>query len=336
MKEGFKKKLIEVLSLALLLAGANVSLRYGLVEHTYADDYLKDLKTLEAHSSDIEMVFLGSSRTFHGFAPYVFDEILEGEALNAGSALQSTWGSYYALKDLLDRGFEPEYAILGISYDLLTADLSTQADLIVMDRLSVRNKIEYLANAYEAENKLYALSKIYRYRTNFTRERIKNNVSEKGQRKAAAASGQPFVKEGEFYDGRGFVYSNNRFSDAAAAGSIGETQITEWREAEIKQGRLDGLNALVRLCADKGIELFFVDTPTTEYMLKQASTYDAANAWWEDYCVSNGIEYLNYNYIEKKDELFPDELFMDYNHLNGVGAEVFSRLCAEDIRRFIR
>ena len=341
----WKKKLLELTSLAVLLAAGNVALRFLLVEHTYSDDYTAELNEFAENGVNPDVVFLGSSRTFHSFVPCVFEEALgigsaapagsdesRHIALNAGSALQTPEGSYYALKDLLDRGFRPRCAVLGVSYNLMTTQVWAQADLILMDRLTPQNKADYLNYAYEAENKMFGESVIYRYRTNLTRERIRANLQEQRERQAAQASGMPYVKDGEWYDGKGYVVNESRLPEQIASGALAEPEIDEFSVELVREDRLYYLDKLVGLCAGNGIGLVFIDTPTTGYMTDHVTSYAEANKWWEDYAAQYGILYLNYNYIENKDELFPDTLFMDYNHLNSEGAEKFSKLCAKDLK----
>ena len=341
----WQKRILELTSLAVLLTAGNLALRMLLVEHTYADDYKADLVQIAENGENPDLVFLGSSRSFHSFVPYVFEEAAgigsaapsgtDGAkciALNAGSALQTPEGSYYALKDLLDRGFSPRCVVLGVSYNLLTTQVWTQADLIIMDRLTPQNRAEYLEYAYEAENKLYAESMLYRYRTNFTLERIRANLTEQKDRQLAASSGMPYVKDGEWYDGKGYVVNKNRLPEQIASGAVSEPEIDEFTLEAVREERLYYLDKLVGLCVKNGISLALVDTPTTAYMLDHVKSYEEANKWWEDYAAQYGIVYLNYNYIENKDELFPDELFMDYNHLNHEGAVKFSQLCAKDLK----
>ena len=344
-KSKWTKRIAGALSLLVFLAGMNAGLNYLLVEHTYADDYVADLEALKADGSNAKIVFLGSSRTFHSFVPEVFEEAfgigtgaLKGTseekeiALNAGSALQTPEGSYYALKDLLDRGFKPEYAIMGVSYNLLTTQLWAQADLILLDRMTPKNYLDYLLNAYEDENRYYAFSKLYRYRGNLTRERIKRNLEEKAARKAAAASGQPFVKDGEYYNGKGYVVNNASLPEQIASGALAEPEIDEFNAELIRSDRERYMTKLASLCREHDIKLIIVDTPTSGYMMDHVASYAEANAWWEDYALHYGLTYLNYNYIEHKDELFPDSLFMDYNHLNHDGAVKFSEICANEIK----
>ena len=97
------------------------------------------------------MVFVGGSRGLRTFDPVVFEKTMNMDCIfNASSGLQPIESSYYMLKELIER-YHPRYAVIALSWDELFDTNSTLAKVIVLDRLTGKNKLKYLLNEFSID-----------------------------------------------------------------------------------------------------------------------------------------------------------------------------------------
>ena len=101
----------------------------------------------------------------------------------------------------------------------------------------------------------------------------------------------------------------------------------------IPSGNLEYLEKMRQVCADSGIELVLVKTPTNSWR------YPWYGEWSEEidgYAASSGLSY--YDLTEKTDEIGIDLLHDTYDgglHLNVYGAEKTTRYFGEILKQYI-
>jgi hypothetical protein len=323
------KRILSAVLFAAMLAASELGLSYALEPVSFARWFKSDLRTIEKQGQEADLVIVGGSRTFRSFVPSILEEELGFDCvINGGSALQSLSGSYYQLKELTER-FHPKYAVLAVTWNGLTYGIGTQSNLIVLDRLTGLNKLEFIKNGFTDDDRIFALLKSYRFRKNLTAEDLAEIHEDK--RILAENKGRPFVKEGDIYSDTGFVYSY----ESIPQGNVPITHhgIYDW--TEIHEDRVEYLDKIVGLCKEKDIKLMLVSAPSTLMQVYNIDSYQMAVDYYEEYAAKNGLIYHNLNYLKDREELLPDTVFMDYNHLNGEGAEalsrVYARILAEDL-----
>ena len=67
--------------------------------------------------------------------------------------------------------------------------------------------------------------------------------------------------------------------------------------------------------------------------LYSIENYQGAVDFYTMYAEEKGIIYHNLNYLLDREEIFPDEMMLDYNHLNGEGAYRVSKIYAEILKK---
>ena len=169
-----------VTSLICLLAMLIITeavLGYVLEPESYSWSYNYDVRQLEKNDEDVDMILIGASRVLRTFEPGIFEEELGiSRCLNAGTSMQLLSGSYYHLKYLLTK-FNPKYVVLGVTWNSFLRDDSTQAKLIVDDRMGVfgSTKLMYEAEVFSMKEKAYLLNS-WRFRDNLAPGTIINNM----------------------------------------------------------------------------------------------------------------------------------------------------------------
>lgn len=318
-----KMKKCGVLTLILMIIFAEGVLGYLLEPSSYATYFNHELDQLEAEGRNVDMILIGASRVYRSFVPEEFEKKMGLDfVLNAGSSYQPIEGSYYQLKELLDR-FNPKYVVLGVTWDGISND-RTRGKLIIYDRLHGSEKLKYTLTDFSNEEFLYTL-KSYRYRNEIVD--IAENIQER--KRLVETDYEPKVKGNEYYADSGFVYSYDTFENGNVEIRGGGTFDTELA----KQTMVPYMDKIVSLCKQEGIRLYMVTGPTTMMRIYNVGNYQEAVDFYDNYAQQNDIIYHNLNYLKNRETIFDDSLMHDFNHLNGKGATVVSSLYAEILQK---
>lgn len=319
-------RLLSLLVLAAFLLAGNALLRELLEPVSYSAYFCHELDELEAAGTEADLIFVGGSRVYRSYVPEVFEERLGLDCvINAGSSSQPIGATYWQLKDLLER-FHPRHVVLGVTWGQLTTEQSLQGALLVYDRLRGMNRLRYAADCLWDEGGLLYTLYPYRFRSNLGK--AGSIYAEK--RALSAADYAPDISAGtEYYAGKGFIYSRR----AAKPGNIGISHPGGFSEDAVRPESLRYLDGCVALCREAGATLSLVTGPTSLMQLYYLENYQGAVDFYERYAAEHGLVYHNLNYLRDRETLLPDTLMHDYNHVNGEGAYVVSRLYAEILER---
>lgn len=324
------KRIIAFLVLLCFCVLTEYGIGKALTSISYADYFKHDIESMIKENKDIDMIFIGASRTYRSFVPEIFEEKLSMEnVVNAGSSSKPYSASYYQLKDLL-KNFNPKHIVLGVTGDKLVTEESTQGKLIVYDRLTnVGTKVSFGMNCLKGNEKLYLL-RSYRFRETLSTETIKRNHLERKQ--LVKRNYEPDKSGSEYYSDKGFVYSYNTFE----VGNIPVTGESDFSKALIIEDNIKWLDKIVDLCKSKGIELHLVVGPTTMMRLYNIENYQDAEEFYREYAKKNNLSYYNLNLLKNREQILPDSLMHDYNHVNGEGAEIISNEFANILMKEFR
>lgn len=319
------QRILSLLTLAGFLIAGNAVLRAILEPISYATYFCHDLKELEKDGETVDLVFVGASRVYRSFVPEVFEESLGMDCvINAGSSSQPISATYWQLKDLLER-FHPKQVILGVTWNQLIEETSTQGALIVYDRLNGLNKLRCGIDCLKDKDIFYMLYP-YRFRGNLG----KAGVIYTEKKALAAANYMPDISAGsEYYADKGFIYSRRTIEP----GNIEIRNHGSFSTDAILEENLRYLDACVALCEKSGVALSLVTGPTSMMMLYNVNNYQGAVDFYTQYAKDHELNYYNLNYLQGREEFLPDTLMHDYNHVNGEGAYAISRLYSEILKK---
>ncbi|MBQ8592241.1 MAG: hypothetical protein IJ485_05800 [Lachnospiraceae bacterium] len=323
-----KDRVLSLICLLVLLVVTELTLGYLLEPESYSWSYNYDVKQLEKADEDVDMILIGASRVLRTFEPAIFEEELGiSRCLNAGTSMQLLSGSYYHLKYLLTK-FDPEYVVLGVTWNSLLRDDSTQAKLIVDDRMGFMSptKLMYEAQVFSMDEKSYLLDS-WRFRDNFKPSAIINNIKSRVYLKNHDYIGYN-AGYGSYYAGMGFVYSHQ----SVMTGNATTDGIQVFNTEEFDLELLSYLDKIVALCQEEGITLYLVSAPMTTAYMYSISNYQDAIDYFEEYAKNNGLLYHNTNYLKDRESFLPDTLMHDSTHVNGEGAKIISRKYAQVLK----
>ena len=322
-----KEKILQpvFLLLFLIIGRAFVLLLIEPVDYSiYFNRILKDRAA--ENGNHINMVFAGASRTLRTFDPDIFEEEIGlARVFNAASGLQPIEASYYMLKEVISR-YHLEYAVLGVSWDGLLRGNNTLAKLIVLDRLSFKNRLDFIRNGFRQREYPDAISLCWRFRNNFTAEKIRENILEKITLEKNGYSER--LSMPDLYEDNGFIYSY-------LAGDIPNYGDIAYEPEKIDPKKEQILENIVQLCEENHVRLFLVSAPTTVMSLYRTADYQKAVDYYAEFAAAHGLDYVNLNYLRGREEWLGDHLMFDFNHVNGEGAELVSRKYAEYLNALI-
>lgn len=317
-----RKRIASIITIVVYLVIACTTLHFVLAPISYATYYNCDIRNLKRENATVEMAFVGASRVYRSYIPAIFEEELGlDNVLNAGSSSQPICATYYQLKDIIGK-FKPKTIIIGVTWDTLIEEPSLQGKLIVYDRLSLFNRIGMIFDCIGLEEIPYCLY-AYRFRENITS--IDEILPSKIQ--AIRNNYVPEWNNNEIYYDKGFVYSNTQYVQGEG---LPENEIFD--TTLIREDSLEYLNKCIALCRDNDIDVQLVTGPTTMDEMLNIKGYQSAVDYYEEYAKSQSINYYNLNYLKNRVEILPNEYMHDYNHVNGKGAEVVSRVYANILK----
>ena len=322
------KRIINMIVLVVVLSTLLHITGLALEPISYSTYFNHDTEIIDGKNESYDLIFVGASRVYRSFVPKIFEEkSVYKNVLNAGSSSQSLAGSYYETKDLIER-YHPKTIVLGVTFDeIVEYKQILQGDLIVYDRLiKYQNKVNYFLSTFKGKNLLYGI-KAYRYRNTFNKETIKENQRKKNE--LLSSNYAPEVINDEYYADKGFVFSNKSFK----AGNIPITGSDSFSKNRVDMKKIAYLDKIVNMCKKNDIQLILVSGPTTVMRMYNTKGYQEATEYYSNYAKNNGLKYYNLNLLQNRLELLPDELMHDYNHVNGKGAEVTSRVFAEILNK---
>jgi hypothetical protein len=276
---------------------------------------------------EIDSIFIGASHVYRGVNPWIVDEIWGENTFNLSTSSQTIDGSYALLKEANKIGGIKccylEVSARMVCYNKETRQSDVTASYIISDymRLSL-NKVLYILNAMEPKNYINAFCPARRnwrkiYSFGFMRDTFQNK-SEKGYKE------YDYVEnETEYYAGKGFVYSRDVVTYTGTEEPIDIT------ENYISDDYLFYFAKIVKYCRENDIELVCFSMPMTQRLIGQLGNYDSYLKQVRDLCERYEVLYYDFNCANQALLDLQDSDFKDANHLNGKGAEKFSRVFAD-------
>ena len=314
------KRVMSVLVLILITVALYRLATDNLKGVTYYDFLNYDLEKIREKDEEIDLVFLGASRTFMSMVPSVLEEKISAENVVVFStAMQPFCGSYYYLKDII-KYYDPKKVVIDVSWDRLINEKEPQACLLIYDRLKGLNKLEFALKCFSNEDKCFLLGPT-RYKTNIRKlESIRDDKRVLREYKEGVLDES--TVEGDIYREKGFVYTHGSYTTGSITYPSGENY--EYSIDSINDENIKYLDKCVELCKKNDIEVELLVAPCAMTYIYYVSGYDDAIKFYKDYAKEKDISFVNLNYLKGREEFLPDELMRDMTHTSGDGAYVIS------------
>ena len=262
-----------------------------------------------------DVLFLGSSKIHTGVNPRVIDSICHVDSYNAGIEGSNLYESYYMLKGYLEKHRSPEYIFL--SLDLFSFDFSYKIFNYTVYLNHIDNKA---TNNMLAENGHPTFAyKLFPFL-------ILSDLDDYSRGNALKGfSGKTEMLPGDFH----------------YKGFLSNTGVTIIKDTSDFVKPLDTLkmdpnasvllNEIISICKAGNLKLFFLYCPEFRSGLQKAYVNSAQVFHFLDSTAKiNGLTFLRHDSLTICNN---PTLFANMGHLNRDGAEVYTRLFAEEIQK---
>ena len=313
--------------MSVVLIGMEAVLSFALEPVTYQHTLEQEMKGLEMRGVTPNIVVLGDSTALYGLAPVNMEETLGDQfcVLNAATASQQVWGSYYYLKDLLQKYEKIRYVVLGIDYwAYAETDISIKKELLILDRIKdPKIKLEYVGNIFKPEEYPY-LMKSYANRDQIGN--MGNNLRQK------LSWGYLFGNKNDVSQSE-MTRGHSVIGPGMGAKSVGIQELGEFEMADMDPMALEYLDKIRKLCVQKGVKLYLMGMPLTSATVYASESYDGFYAYFHDYAKQHQIQYWDFNLLKDRFEVMPDELMADIGHPGAPGYQQLSRKLGTLLRK---
>jgi len=264
-----------------------------------------------------EVLILGNSRAQHHYVPEIISDSLKLSCFNAGIDGGHSILLPYALVELVTQRYAPKIIMIELNPDAFTLEKGVYERLSVL--LPYKNESPQIKHLLETRNpleKLKWVSAIYPFNSKIV-DLIKLNVPH-------------FAAKYVDYDGYVPLYGVMKETEKIAEN--GES--VEQSEPVIDNNLINALDKIIHICDEKGIALYFVNSPTfhnnRDVKSKPASVYRLTTSMIQH---SQAV-FLDYSF----DTVFLDQnqWFQDVRHLNDNGARKFSSSVSLRIRETLK
>lgn len=280
----------------------------------YSDTKWNEFYKLDSNSLDIIMA--GSSHCYRSYDPYIFNKELNVSSFNMGSPLQKPVESYYIIKEVL-RYHQPKVLIFDTYWGIFNDEKYFNTKTFNYDMLKPSlNKVNYFLNVFNPDQYAAAMSYTLRYHE---RLYLYLRYLLTGQKNTVDKA--VYLKN---YKGKGFVI-NNEIVDADAL-------LKKYEKHNPKQGKsykwdnkqMDYFIKIIDLCKRNNIKLILVTAPLNPIHIEHVDTYlydyDIIHNTISQIAIENQLTYIDYNILNKKENIVSNNDFSDTNHLNYTGA----------------
>lgn len=322
------RRVAAVLAFFLLWGGAECCARYFTEPVRQAWPMIREDR-LSAEGS-IDTAFVGASLFRNGIIPSVFDAAVGGRSFNGATSSQSMELSYYALEDLAETN-PLRLALIDISVNRLLSDgdegVAIAKHVLLSHMINPKARRMLLRDCFTLDELPLTILHSARDQLHFLwgtlRERLKPEYL------------SDYLKHGYAPD-KTYPAGSMGYTPSFGANPDGGVPMAEF--ARIADGGgPDGdhaqLERILRLCRERGITPVLVSMPTTDAFLLCYKPYEALLAPVRELAAREGVLCLDFNLSRFRVSSLTAANFSDARHLNSSGAELFTPLISEVVRK---
>ncbi len=337
-----KKMLIFILKVIIFIAALvpfvyKVGLKYSQAStenlvNGYNQSRWNDFYALPKNSLD--MVFLGSSHSYCTFDPEIFDTALGTESFQLGMPLQHMDTTYYTLREVLNYQ-KPKCVVLEVYWDMLDDKFElTQAGYLFQVMQNKELEEEYIREVFPLSEKLKYYTPSFRYQADYfafeTSEQKKKIEAKYNVAMPVSAKQQGTEK----YRSKGYTYCDyNMLPDEFD--KTNQFKNLDGLKWEIDKTQQKYLLKLTDLCKQQGINIIWVTAPIANVSMDYIKNYDGIHNVIQTLADKYGVEYFDYNLINKEKNLLTNDNFRDDAHLNHSGVEIVDRDFIEKVSKYV-
>jgi hypothetical protein len=266
---------------------------------------------------NIDVLFLGSSHVYRSYDPKLVDELLGEKAFNAGSSAQSMNTSYYLLREI-SKYHDLKTVFLDTYYGIANLSDSDSSVYIIADYMrNGENKTKLLLSSGGVRTLLDGYITFRRNSGNYNIiQNMKSNFSDIGDYTSV-------TYENEEYRGDGFVYGY-LVVDPESGTNYSAYNVDLSNDMPVSKLYYQSLLNIIQFCSENNIQLVLVNQPMPTQTLDTLIDYDNYIHFLKQIAEEHDVDYWNFD-LYKGDIGLAEDCYMDEHHLNGKGAEIYTK-----------
>ena len=249
-----------------------------------------------------DALIMGSSVVLNSVNPSIIEDSINVSCFNAGANGQ-TIIYYRTMLNCIIKRYTPKIILLGIRPTEFQDEKILRYNLLVPYYHSGYNEIDSVLESSGNYEKYFLKSNFYRYNTIWFRILLYNFFSDNDK------------------SGKGFVPHEKPISPPI----LSESDPIKY----VSENKLSILQDIIKMCKSHNIKLFIFTPPTYCNFIAEPMTITAL----QEICNKNNISY--FNDVSDGDFMNHIEWFYDTSHLNKYGADVYSKILASRVKKYL-
>ena len=281
--------------------------------------------------SNIDVLFLGASHCYRSLDTKITDELFQCNTFNAGSSSQSADGTYALLCEAVKNNkigeVFVEVSFITPQYEAKYQDRKQMTGTyIISDYMKPSyNKFQFLLHASSAGHYGNSFFPARRNWEQFFHPAGMASLLKKKLSKEYREFNY-ITTQNERYCGKGFVEDDTEIPIGGFYSMEEYQKIEDTTWSEDWQG---SIQQVISLCEEKGIPLVFYSAPMPDFLLAASGDYDKYIQFMDSLLQGTSAKYYDFNLCKPQYLSLNESDFKDDNHLNTMGAKIFSRLFSE-------
>ncbi|HCT65692.1 MAG TPA: hypothetical protein DIC60_10580 [Lachnospiraceae bacterium] len=271
--------------------------------------------------NNIDTVFIGSSHCYCTFDPQIIDGYLHTNSWQLGTPSQHPDTSYYLLREVFNYQ-RPKTVVMELYWDVMDDEFEPkQADSLFEVLRNEKLKEEYISQVFPTGDKVkYAIPAI-RYQQEYFAYKAKDMEKEIEEKYDLTKNEAEKDNGVEYYQGKGYVYCDTTMSKSEYD-KTNQFKYFNGSNWDFNSTQKKYLEKIIDLCKSQGTELIFVTAPVANVSMDFIQNYSKVNQKVSEFAQKNQVAYIDYNIINKEENLLTNENFRDDAHLNDSGVKI--------------
>jgi hypothetical protein len=277
--------------------------------------------------NSIDMVYLGSSHSYCTFDPDIVDGELGTNSYQLGMPLQHMDSTYYTMREVLNYQ-KPKLAVVEVYWDMMDDEFElTQAGYLFQVMKNKELEQDYIKEVFPLSEKIKYNNAALRYQADYFAYRtseLKKSLEAKYNVALPATQKQVGTEK---YRSKGYTYCDyNMLPDEFD--KTNQFKGLDGSEWSIDATQVKYLEKLTELCRDNGVEVVFVTAPIANVSMDFIQNYDDIHNTVQAIADRLEVKYLDFNYVNRDNNLLTNDNFRDDAHLNHSGVEIVDKYFA--------
>jgi hypothetical protein len=292
---------------------------YKSVQNQTNRNYLK-WEAIHQNENSIDLVIIGTSRTYASFNPTIIDSVLHTNSYNMATSAQDIAETYYSLQEIFEYQ-NPKYVILDLFFQ--TSDDSFDYYQTFSNSSffnSTKRKFNLITEGYGTSGLLNYSIPVFKFKNYIKQDLVGLFSDNKSLRKE-----DTWIK-GYLHDT--LTVSNTEIANFDA--------ISNYENINFNKDRFNiYFNKINNLVKHNNSQLICVRTPYPPTRLNLTKIDDEGD-YFQTYMENAKVPYFDLNNYKNEDYIYKDQDFADYHHPNYKGAQKASMQLIEVIKESIK